>query len=177
MEWLKQIIDSLLSIFPRLLTVNPDEAGCRITLGKYVKPIGSGWYIYWPLLQDMLVITVTAQVKDARVQSVWTKDKCDLCIGLAIKYRIKDAEAAQLKIQDYDQSLQNSALVACIEYVTEYTKDDIIVLDVNESLTKILQAKARGWGIDVQDVSITDIGRTKNIRILGNEKVIPLENE
>ncbi len=174
---MKQIFDRLLSIFPRLLIVNPDESGCRITLGKYVKSVSPGWYVYWPLIETMAIIAIMPQVKDGRVQSVWTKDKIDLCIGLAIKYRIKDASSAILKIQDYDQSLQNSALVACIEYVTDRVKNDIIVLEMNESLTKILQAKARGWGIDVQDVSITDIGKTKNIRILGNEKVIPLEDE
>lgn len=168
MEWLRQIFDRLLSIFPRLSMVNPDEAGCRITLGKYIKSVGPGWYLYWPLLQEMFVITVTPQVKDVRIQSVWTVDQADLCIGLAIRYRIKDAVAAQLKVQDYDQSLQNSALVACVDFLSAKMSDDIDIMSMNEKLTGLLQAKARGWGIDVQDVSVTDVGRTRNIRLLTN---------
>ena len=164
-----------MSIFPRLLIINPDEAGFRVTLGKYVSPVGPGWYIHWPLIQEIDTITVTPQVKDVRVQSVWSSDHINLCIGLAIKYRIKDAKAAQLNIQDYDQSLQNSALVACVEYVTDHLKDEIIILDMNESLTKILQAKARGWGIDVQDVSVTDVGIARNIRLLTNPAIVSEE--
>lgn len=172
MEWLRQIFERLLSIFPRLSMVNPDEAGCRITLGKYVKPVGPGWYIHWPLIQELNTVTVTPQVVDVRVQSVWSLDHIDLCIGLAVKYRVKDAVAAQLKVQDYDLSLQNSALVACVEYVTSHLKDEIIIIKINESLTKILQAKARGWGIDVLSVGITDVGKTRNIRLLTNTTIL-----
>ena len=175
MEWLRQIIDRLLSIFPRLVMVTPDAGGCRITLGKYVKSIDPGWYIYWPLIQEMSVIAVMPQVKDVRVQSVWSLDRVDLCIGLAVKYRIKDAVAAQLEVQDYDESLQNSVLTACVEYIGNIDMKEICVDDMNISLTTALQAKARGWGIDIQAVGLTDIGRTKNIRLLGNEKVVPLE--
>lgn len=168
MEWLKELFDKLLSVFPQLSMVNPDEAGYRITLGKYIKPIKPGWYIYWPLIQELSLITITPQVKDVRIQSVWTSDYVNLCVGLAIKYRVKDAVAAQLKVQDYDQSLQNSALIAGIEFVTAHLKEELNIIKMNEALTKILRAKAYGWGIDVQDVSVTDVGKTRNIRLLTN---------
>jgi regulator of protease activity HflC (stomatin/prohibitin superfamily) len=162
MEWLRQILDRLLSVFPQLALVNPDEGGVRITLGKWVKLLGPGWYFYWPIIQSIPIITVTPQVKDARVQSVWTLDQVDLCVSLAIKYRVKDAQAALLKVQDYDQSLQNSALVACVEFIGEMDRDDLVV---------------DGLKIDVQDVSITDIGRTRNIRLLTNPTVTEIADE
>ncbi|KKN66031.1 hypothetical protein LCGC14_0475090 [marine sediment metagenome] len=168
MNWLRQIFDRLLSIFPRLYMVNPDEGGCRITLGRYTYPLIPGWYIYWPLIQQMAVIAVMPQVKDVRIQSVWSFDQVDLCIGLAIKYRIKNATAAIMKVQDYDQSLQNLALVACVDYITVSTRDEIQVVEMKDVITKALQAKARGWGIDVLSVGITDIGKTRNIRLLTN---------
>ena len=80
-----------------------------------------------------------------------------------------------MKVQDYDESLQNSVLTACVEYIGNIDMKEICVDDMNISLTTALQAKARGWGIDIQAVGLTDIGRTKNIRLLGNEKVVPLE--
>ena len=177
MNWLKDLIAGILDILPRSVLVNPDEGTARTTLGKYVKLLGPGWYFYWPLIQTMQTIAVTPQVVDVRVQSVRTKDGTDLAIELAVRYRITNAASAQLKVLDYDRSLQNSSLVACVEYMGNIDIDDLLVDDVNTKLTELVQKKAWGWGIDVQSVGITDLGKTTNIRVLGNTPIIPLEDE
>ncbi len=177
MNWLNSLIEKLLSVIPRLTLVNPDEGAARTTLGKYTKLLGSGWYFYWPLIQTLQTITVTPQVVDVRVQSVRTIDGTDMAIGLAVRYRITNAVSAQLKVLDYDRSLQNQALVACVEIIGNMTMSEVFVDDVNVKLTDLVQKKARGWGIEVQSCGVTDIGETTNIRVLGNMSVVPIIGE
>ena len=178
MNWLNSLIEKLLSVIPRLNFVLPDELGVRITMGKHIKSLVPGYYMVWPLIQEIQVITVTPQVVDARCQSVRTIDGTDMAVGLAIRYRITNVASALLKVLNYDQSLQNSALVACAEYFGNIDIGDLHVDDINTKLTDLIQKKARGWGIEIQAVGVTDIGNTTNIRVLGDIPIIPLlENE
>lgn len=149
--------------------VNPDEGGVRITFGYKSTYTPPGWYIYWPWIQTCIKITVTPQVVDLRAQSVLTQDLKDMCIGGAIMYRIMDAGAAILKVQDFDRSLQVLALGIIARYVSE--RDYIDCNDIAENVAKNIKVDARGWGLDIKKVYITDRGRVKNIRLLTDTPV------
>lgn len=164
MNWLTQLLDRLLCWIPRIQLVSPDESGIRVTLGKRVKSTPPGWYVYWPLIQKIMVITVTPQVVDIRPQSVLTHDGKSLCCGGAIKYRIKDSAAAILKVQDYDKTLQ----ALCLGVISRYfaSRDAGDYGDLENCVLKGVKEAARGWGLDILAVYITDIGISRNIRLL-----------
>lgn len=171
MNWVERLIERLLSIFPRIQMVNPDEAGCRITLGSHVRPIGPGWYIYWPILQEMAVIPVQSQAVDMRPQSVYTKDGRDLCISGGIMYRVVDAVKAQLSVQDYDKSLYTLALGIVTDYINQHDFKDCNVSGIREAVLKGVREDAAGFGLKIMRMYITDYGTAKNIRILGGTVV------
>jgi len=172
MNWLTQLLDRLLCWIPRIWLVSPDEGGVRVTLGNRVHLTSSGWYVYWPLIQEMTKITVTPQVVDLRVQSVLTKDSRDMCFGGAIMYRIRDAQNALLKVQDYDKSLQTLALGIISRYISKV--ESIEQLNISQIEAEILEGvkkDARGWGLEIMRVYITDLGTTKNIRLLTDQSI------
>ena len=107
---------------------------------------------------------MTPQVVDLRPQSVSTHDKKSLCCGGAVKYRVKDAAAAILKVQDYDATLQ----ALCLGIIQRYfaKKDDDDYSDLEDYVLKGVKEAARGWGLDILVVYITDIGVAQNIRLL-----------
>ena len=151
----------------------PDEGGIRATLGYRVRSTSPGWYIYCPLIQEMSKITVTPQVVDLRVQSVMTKDSRDMCFGGAIMYRIRDAQNALLKVQDYDKSLQTLALGIISRYAGKIELAQ--QLDISQIETEILEGvrkDARGWGLEIMRVYITDLGMAKNIRLLTDQPIM-----
>ncbi|GAH89558.1 unnamed protein product, partial [marine sediment metagenome] len=55
MTWLTNLLDRLLSIFPRIVIVAPDEAGVRVTpsfiRGVRIKDMTPGWWLVWPVIQ------------------------------------------------------------------------------------------------------------------------------
>lgn len=172
MNWLTQLLDRLLCWIPRIWLISPDEGGIRVTLGKRVSSTFPGWYIYWPLIQEVMKISITPQVVDLRVQSVLTKDSQDMCFGGAIMYRIRDAQNALLKVQDYDKSLQTLALGIISRYISKV--ESIEQLNISQIETEILEGvkkDARGWGLEIMRVYITDLGTAKNIRLLTDQSI------
>ena len=175
MEWLTRLIDRLLSIFPRLVLIAPDESGVRYTPklvnGVYITPLTPGWWICWPLIQQIETIRCKTQVKDLRPQSVWTIDRQDMTVSGAIRYRVRSAWKALLEVYDYDQNIQAVALGIIQQYVREHELQNLDTRRIEEEVLKGVRKASEGWGLYIEKVYITDIGRTQNVRLLMNKPI------
>ena len=172
MNWLTQLLERLFNLIPRVFLIEPDESGVRTTLGTHIKPTPPGWYFLWPVIQTGTKLTITPQVVDIRPQSVITKLGEAFCIGGAIRYRIRDAVAAILKVQDFDKALIALALGILHQYCGDHERFDSI--EAEEYVVKGIKEAARGWGLEIQAFYITDQGPAQNIRLLMDKNPIEL---
>ena len=175
MEWLTNLIDRLLSIFPRLVIIAPDETGVRYTPG-FIKGVRimsliPGWWLYWPLIQNIETIQCKTQVKDLRPQSVWTADRIEMTVSGAIRYRVRSAQKALLEVYDYDQNIQAVALGIIQQYIREHKLENLNTQQLEGEVLEGVRKASEGWGLRVERVYITDIGRTQNFRLLLNESI------
>jgi len=169
MEWLKELFDRLLSIFPRIYIVAPYEAGIRITFGNRYKTKQAGWYIIWPLIQRFVWMEIQTQVVDLRTQSIRTKDGYDIVVSGAIQYSIKDVEKAIINVQDVDKSIETLCLGVILEFVKNKTLEECQnVVALKDEILRGLRDASKGWGLKIEKVYITDLGKTRNLRLLFN---------
>ncbi len=169
MDWLKDLINRILSVFPRIWICTPAESGIIITLGKYVSTKRAGWYIFWPLIQRLIWMEIKTQVVDLRSQSVRTKCGNSVVVSGSIQYYITDVKKAILDVQDLDKSLTTLALGIILEFVKQRSLEEC--RDVDRLKTEILKGireAAKGWGIKIERIFITDLDRARNIRLLTN---------
>ena len=176
MTWLTQLIDRLLSVIPRVIVIAPDEAGVRCTpmLVRDVRiaSLIPGWWMYWPLIQSIEVIKIKTQIKDLRPQSVWTADRAEMTVSGAIRYRVRSAQKALLEVYDYDQNIQAVALGIIQQYIREHELQNLNTQCIEQEVLKGVREASTGWGLYIEKVYITDIGRTWNIRLLMNEPIL-----
>ena len=169
MTWLNRLFEWLRDFFPVLWIVQPDAAGIITTLGTKVKKVGPGWYIRWPLIHDLQYFTTSPDTIDLRIQSLVTSDGQDVIVGGAFRRRVVNAEAAALKVDNLDTSLATTALgvigryVATVEFKILIAGTKLLERELKEELKK----EARGMGVEIMRVYITDIGRAKNYRVAG----------
>ena len=169
MHWLNQLIELLLSIFPRLQFLLPNEAGIRVTLGSRVRSIGPGYWWYWPLVQQISYGCVAPQVLDLPTQTVWTKDGKQITISLTIRFSVVDIEKALLKIHDFDSALQNLARGAMAEYINQHTLEECSDLGrLMQQAEKVVQKECRGWGLNIQRLYVDQAVECPALRILMN---------
>ena len=160
-----------MSVFPRICILGPHEAGVRLTFGKRVAKVGAGWWLWWPLIQRFIYMEVTPQVIDLRAQSIRTKDNESTVVSGAIQYSIRDAKKAILDVQDMDKSLEILALGIIFDFVHSRRLEecgDIGVLKAE--ILKGIKEAAAGWGLKIEKVYITDLDKTRNIRLLFNKQ-------
>lgn len=170
MEWLRDLINRILSVFPRVLIINPYEAGIRITFGNKYKQIGPGLYVFWPMIQRMVYMEVQTQVADLRAQSVRTKDGKSTVVSGAIQYSIKDVEKAIINVQDVDKSLETLALGIILEFVKNRTLEECHDTELlKKEILRGIKEAAKGWGLRIERIYITDLDKARNIRLLMNK--------
>ncbi len=169
MDFLNKIFAAIMKLVPRLELIQPDEAGVRVTLGTIEKILSPGWYIFWPIFQEMFYTTVTTQVMDLRSQSVPSKNGHDLILSGAIRFKIVDIRKAMLEVKDIDESLTALSLGVLLAVASIMTEEELADTEkLGDSILKKIREEAAGWGLKLQKVYITDLGRTRNIRLLTN---------
>lgn len=169
MEWLNRVFEKLLALLPTLVMVEPTERGARITFGNRYRLIGPGLYLIWPLIQRIIRMDVITQVVDLAPQSIRTRDGHDLVVSGSIRYRIVDIEKALFAVQDVDKALSTTALGAILEYVQTRTLSECSDIEsVKRELRKGVAEAASGWGLKIEFVTLTDMGRVRSLRLFGD---------
>jgi len=173
--WILSLIETLTGFIPRPAIIRTDEGGFRQVPkpwgGTWLTEMKAGqWYFLIPWIMEHEIIKIKPQVVDIRSQSVLTKDNIDIVVSTSIRYYVKDWMKAQLEVLDYDKSLQTIALMVVEEFIEKHTLEELKgsreVLKSN--LLRAVKDESRGWGLQIQSVGITDIGRTFNLRLLTN---------
>lgn len=126
------------------------------------------WYWLVPWVMEHEICRIKPQVKDIRIQSAWTSDGENIAIGGALRYYVKSWMKAQLEVLNYDDSLQTIVLIIIRRYVGEHTLDDLKVKtgELEQQVLSAVKEESKGWGLNIQDFGITDLGGTTNLRHL-----------
>lgn len=176
MNWLRDLLEKILSLVPRIHKLEPFQSAIRTTmlpfgLGFWVRDLDPGIWFYWPLIQTIWWVNTAPIVYDLKNQSCMSSDGHDLAISGAITVSIVSARKYILKVHDPQKSLTTMALGVLCEFFSQKTFEQCRnVREINKQLKGVLgrKSKTKDWGIHVNQVSITDIGRSRNIRLLGD---------
>jgi len=169
MQWLERLFDKILALLPSIILVEPTEQGARITGGKRYKIIGPGWYFVWPVVQYIVRMDVVTQVVDLPPQTVTTKDGHGLVVSGTIRYRIVDIEKALFAVQDVDKAFSTLALGVILEYISTRNLSECGDIEaVKKELRRGVAEAASGWGLKIEQVYLTDLGKVRSLRLFGD---------
>ena len=169
MDWLNRVFDKLLALLPMVVLIEPTEQAARITGGSRYRIIGPGWYLAWPILQKIIAMDVVTQVVDLPPQTVRTRDGHELVVSGSIRYRIADIEKALFSVVDVDKAVSTLALGVILEYVQSKTMDECADIEgIKRDLRRGLAEAVSGWGLKIECISLTDLGRVRSLRLFGD---------
>jgi regulator of protease activity HflC (stomatin/prohibitin superfamily) len=100
-------------------------------------------------------------------QTLTTLDEQSIVLKSIIRYRVSNVRTYLLGVMHANDVLIDTTQ-GMIRDVVELTKWDDLV-DVNETITNKVKEYVIRWGIEVEAVTITDLGLVKSFRIFGDE--------
>ena len=169
-----RIIDLLVSWFDHLrffFFVRDYEEAVVLRFGKFHKVAKPGFHWRFPLIDEVMEQHVVVTTISLPPQSLYTKDKQNIVVKGVIKYRISDIKTFILEVYDAQDAISDMTQSIIKNIIMDKTLDECIDTEIDNTLTKKARVESRKWGVEIQQVTLTDLAPIKSFRLI-NDTVI-----
>ncbi len=159
-----ELLQGLLSIFPRVIIVRATHAGVKWKRGSKVVALKPGWYVYWPLTTEFEQVPVGRQSHTPPKQTLTTKNGDSVTAGVVVVYRINDiVQAIGERNWDVDATVNDVTQAAVVSVIASRPLSDIMALiqtsDLNDMLKLAAERELSKFGVSVQQCKLTDFAK------------------
>jgi regulator of protease activity HflC (stomatin/prohibitin superfamily) len=130
-----------------------------------------GIHIKLPFFDEVIDQHVVVTTLSLDAQSLYTKDKQNIVVKGLIKYKIADIQTFILEVYDAQDAISDMTQYIIKNIIMDKTLDECIDTEIDNILTKKARVEARKWGVEIQQVTLTDIAPMRSYRII-NDTVI-----
>ena len=175
-----KLIDFLIQFGKELLPfviVEQWNEAVHLRFGKYISVRKPGIHFKFPFVDGIIETPVITQSVNLPAQTLTTLDEQGIVLKAIIRYRVNDVKEYLLGVMHANDVLIDTTQ-GMIRDIVEITTWENLV-DVNSQITNEVKEFVVKWGIEVEAVTITDLGIVKSFRIFGDEgqgtKILPTD--
>jgi len=139
----------------------------QLRYGKFIKVLYPGIQFQIPFFDSIIECPVITQSVNLPSQTLTTLDDESIVLKSIIRYRVSNIQTYLLGVMHANDVLIDTTQGMIRDVVELTTWDDLV--DVNETITNKVKEYVVRWGIEVEAVTITDLGIVKSFRIFGDE--------
>lgn len=143
------------------------NAGVHLRFGKWIRTMDGGIYFKIPFIDNVIECPVITQSVNLPAQTLTTLDEESVVLKSIIRYNITDVKKYLLSVMHANDVLIDTTQGIIRDVVEMTTWNDLV--DVNSQITNEVKEFVTKWGIEVEAVTITDLGIVKSFRIFGDE--------
>jgi membrane protease subunit HflK len=139
----------------------------QLRFGKFIKVLYPGIHFKIPFFDSIVECPVITQSVNLPSQTLTTLDDESIVLKSIIRYKVSNIQTYLLGEMHANDVLIDTTQGMIRDVVELTTWDDLV--DVNETITNKVKEYVVRWGIEVEAVTITDLGIVKSFRIFGDE--------
>jgi len=144
------------------------EQGVLLRNGKFIKVLQPGFHVKLPIFDEVITQHVVVTTLSLAPQSLYTQDKQNIVVKGVIKYRIADVKTFLLEVFDAKDALADITQSIIKNIIITTSLENCLDPDIDNLLTKKVRVEAKKWGVDVQQVTLTDIAPIRSFRIIND---------
>jgi regulator of protease activity HflC (stomatin/prohibitin superfamily) len=173
-EKLVEILTNWFNEIIPIIIVPTYEEGVLLRFGKFKKDVSSGVMFKIPIFDQVITHHIVMTTMTLPAQSLFTQDKQNIVVKGVVKYKIADVKTFLLEVYDANDVISDMTQSIIKSVIMSKTMNECTTQDIDNMLTKKVRVEVRKWGVDVQQVTLTDLAPIKSYRIIGdNLKQIP----
>jgi hypothetical protein len=171
LAWVGQIAEWIGRFIPRLSIIKATHGGVKFVRGWKVRQLDAGMHIWWPLTTELISYPIVRQADDLRAQTLTTRDQVCIATSALIVFEVSDIKTLLSTTYDPDTTIQEIALTAVLDTLTELTWDEIRDaprrrLDIQ--LRSSARAALKPYGVSVIKMTLVDLSPCRVFRVLGD---------
>ena len=164
-EIIQFIKDSWYLITPVFFVDQTDEA-VHLCGGRFKRIQKPGAHWKWPLWDKIIKKTMVTTTVTADQQSLSTRDGHSIVVEAVIKYKIVDLEMFYTEIYDAVDALCDTTQGVVFEVIRDTDWEDCPTEDTQKAAAKKVRAKAKRYGIEIEEVTFSSMDRIRTIRLM-----------
>ncbi len=170
-ELLSNWIEQLLPVF----IIRHYEMGVLMRWGKYKCVVSPGVYFKIPFFDEVINQHVVVTTLSLPPQSLYTKDRQNIVVKGLVKYRIVDVKIFLLEVYDAQDALSDMTQSIIKNIIMDKTLDECIDTEIDNTLSKKARVEAKKWGVEIYQVTLTDLAPIRSFRIINDTVVNKLD--
>jgi regulator of protease activity HflC (stomatin/prohibitin superfamily) len=166
-----KLIDVVLNFGSKILPVViiPDYAeAVQLRFGRFKKVFKPGLHFKLPFVDEIIEQHVVVTTISLPAQSLYTKDKQNIVVKGVIKFKIAETKIFLLEVYDAQDALSDMTQSIIKNVIISMSLQECIDIEVDNILTKKVRAEAKKWGVEVQQVTLTDIAPIRSYRLIND---------
>ena len=135
------------------------ERGVVFLLGRFYRVKGPGLVIVFPVVQQMVRVSLRIVVMDVPPQDVITRDNVSVKVNAVLYFRVVDAQKAIIKVENFHEATSQLAQTTLRSVLGLHELDELLASRemLNADIQKILDTRSDSWGIKVSNVEIKHV--------------------
>jgi regulator of protease activity HflC (stomatin/prohibitin superfamily) len=156
-----------LQIIPFII-VREYEAAVLLRFGTFKAVLKPGIHFKLPFFDEVIDQHVVVTTLSLDAQSLYTKDRQNIVVKGVVKYRIVDVKIFLLEVYDAQDALSDMSQSIIKNVIMSLTMEECTDSELDNTLTKKVRVEARKWGVDVQQVTLTDLAPIRSYRLIND---------
>ena len=144
------------------------EQAVLLRFGKFNQVLLPGIHFKIPFFDEVIDQHVVITTLSLDAQSLYTKDKQNIVVKGLIKYRIADVKIFLLEVWDAQDALSDMSASIIKNVIMSMTLDECTDSEIDNLLTKKVRVEAKKWGVEVQQVTLTDLAPIRSFRLIND---------
>jgi regulator of protease activity HflC (stomatin/prohibitin superfamily) len=160
LAWLVPVLVLGSLVLPSMVRILREyERGVIFRLGKLLRAKGPGLVLLIPVVDRMVKMDLRVITIDVTKQEVMTRDNVPVTVDAVVFFRVVDAEAAVVKVENYLKATSLLAQTTLRSVVGQAELDELLAHreKINLKLQEILDRQTDPWGIKVAAVEVKDV--------------------
>jgi len=130
-----------------------------LRLGKYRSSAEPGLRLIIPIFDTPLFVEMRVQTVDISQQQAITQDNVPVLVNGVIFFKVVQAEAAALRVENYSQAILRLAQATLRDVVGKLSLDELLSHQerLESEIARNVEAASKAWGLHVEAIKLEDI--------------------
>ena len=159
-NWWNQILP--ITIIPHY------QEAVLLRFGNFRSVLKPGLHWKIPFFDEVIDQHVVVTTLSLPAQSLYTKDRQNIVAKGVVKYKIADVKTFLLEVYDAKDALSDMTTSIIKQIITDLSLEDCLNSDIDNTLTKKVRVEAKKWGVEVQQVTLTDLAPIRSFRVISD---------
>ena len=158
-----------------IVIIRDYEEAVMLRFGVFKKVLKPGLHFKIPMIDEVIDQHVVITTLSLDAQSLYTMDKQNIVVKGVIKYKIGDVKTFLLEVYDAQDALSDMSQSIIKNVIMSMTLEECTDMELDNTLTKKVRVEARKWGVEVQQVTLTDLAPIRSFRLINDNFVNKLD--